>query len=539
MKKTILTAGNSTRPAVGALAAALSLLTIACSTDTEQATPGQSGDSNLTTVTIGATISEDDTVSRVDIDGYTTKWSASGLDFLYVYGAEEVFSSTTENKTINATFTGELDLTTAQKLYAVCDYDNGSSSYLTENVDGQKEYKMILDTAQDQSTYVTEGNVNTGSIGAEVILYGVSDSEVSSDNATVSMTMKHATAVQDFDFTNIPSADHGLISNVEFISSEPFLSLATLNLDEGTVTPVEYAAESISVAVNVKNLASSELMYTKTTMTVRVAMLPQTVAATAEWSLLVTLYDGTQYTYDFGAGSEPYTYAAGDCASIAVDFEKMTEVEADEIEGVLVTLQDVSDENTAGFDTWSVSCGTVASADIAASDMTQLFEVLAAAVAADRDIKLIFTDLTGTTTLFSENTDITVVEFPAVTAMGSNSGFKSCTNLRSVSAPLCTKFHNLTFTGCTNLEYVYAPIVNTINKNAFNECTSLKTLEIASSGVSSLTIGENIFLNADLSDVDLTTGIGSKSQNEDGVTWDWIADDSNTFTGFKSITIVE
>ncbi len=520
--------------------AAMALAVASCSTDVESAAP--SIESNLTKITLGATMSAD---TRVDVSGLTTKWSSGTNDFLYVYGADETFAidETNSSKTNSASFSGELDLTTPQYIYAVCDPSDGDIAYLTENAAGEKEYAMVLQTSQDQNTYES-GAINSGSIGNEIMLYGVSANEVSAESTDVAITMKHAMAVQDFAFSNITSLGNGIISKLEFVSSESFLSTATLNLDNGVITPGESTAETITVTVNPGKLSTDTAddtnIYNVDEMTVRVAMLPQTVAASAEWSVIITLYDGAKYIKEFGAGSEEYTYVAGDCASIAIDCNDMTEIVPDAVEGVSVTLQSITAENTADSDVWNVACGTVAVDSATASDFDQCFDVLAAAVAEDRNIKLVFTDLTKTSTIFKGVTTLTDVEFSAVTTMASASTFEGCTNLKSVSAPKCTKFHNKCFFNCANLETVYGPKVNTLGANVFIGCTSLATLEVGTdSSVSSIGNCASTTFGDDLSKIELTTRVGSKSQNEDGETWDWSVDDSNTYTGFKSITIVE
>ncbi|MFR9595925.1 MAG: leucine-rich repeat protein, partial [Rikenellaceae bacterium] len=222
-----------------------------------------------------------------------------------------------------------------------------------------------------------------------------------------------------------------------------------------------------------------------------------------------------------------------------------TEDEEDDDDEVVtatnVTLQDVTVDNTAEFNTWYVACGSITSTGKPIADeMIQLFTVLAAAVESGRDITLIFTDMTATTSLFTGNTDITVLEFPAVTTMASASTFEGCTNLRSVSADICTKFHNKCFNSCPALEYVYGPKIETLGTNLMLNCTSLKTIEVATTSTTLSTNAATLFAadnDADLSGIDLITGAnnGSIVDTTDGIN-SWTIGDY-TFTGFKSITI--
>lgn len=571
MKFTNLKANSNIRKFIGAFAALMITASVVSCSSEDSGASAPTVERGLTTISLGATIADDAADSRVNVTGTSVVWSGSA-DFLYVYGADDVFAFESGEKQSNASFTGELALSEPQKVYAVFDIEEGSADYLTMNTDGQIEYAMTQESVQAQNTYVS-GLINISSLGKEIVLYGVTQDEVSEANSNIAITMKHATAVQDFVFSNLPTTTTGPVASLEFITSEPFLTTATLNLDSGEVEPLTYNTNSISVAINLTNVVDASSVEAMADMTIRLAMLPQTVKASAEWSVRITMQDGTMYEKDFGAGTTDYTYNAGASVSIAIDWTTMSEYTPDEV----LTLQNITEENTADSDVWTITSGSIAkSGSPAIDELEQFNEVLAAAVADGRDIKVIFSDfVTLVSSIFSNNTDLTVIELPAVTTVSNASAFEGCTSLRSVSAPLigtgsktslanklfygCTSltslnapdgeegiyvpdaidtFGNSVFAGCSAIETFYDATLTSVSNYVFSNCPSLTSVEIATESTS-FAAGTTIFGTGTsnttvMSNIALVTGVGNGTTvDAEENTW---TIDGTIYSGFASVS---
>lgn len=79
---------------------------------------------------------------------------------------------------------------------------------------------------------------------------------------------------------------------------------------------------------------------------------------------------------------------------------------------------------------------------------------------------------------FDGCSSLTSISFPALTSLGSSSGytFRNCTSLVSVNLPSLVKGSMQMFSGCKALPLIDLPALVAINSTMFPNCSSLKTI---------------------------------------------------------------
>lgn len=105
------------------------------------------------------------------------------------------------------------------------------------------------------------------------------------------------------------------------------------------------------------------------------------------------------------------------------------------------------------------------------------------------------------------NTGLTSVTLPKATRIG-EFAFSSSANLTDVTLPEATTIGEDAFNGSANLTSVSLPKVTMIDGYAFFGCVSLKVVNLATGHSGDLTVGDNLLLNANPSQIDLTLGSG-------------------------------
>lgn len=499
------------------------------------------------------------------IEAADKSW-ASG-DCLYVYGCNDQFEIGEGFEETLATFAGEMILAKSTAIYAMYDPTSGSAWNFSKDENGDILYPL----SQSSSS---------------LTLYGVGSTGLSSENTTAEVTLGSVMSAHEFIFANMPSED--ALSSAEISASEMFATTASLNISTGEFTTLTSETETISLEVTVSDGAT--IAYA--------TVLPQSIASTNQCCVTLTMSSGDQYYYVYTSDEQTYNYTVNQVMTTLVNFDDLTVIENDDddeeeeeeeeeeeddddevVDSASVTLQDVTVENTADYDVWSVACGSIAKTGIpTASELVQLLEVLKAAVESGRDITLIFTDMTSIVSSLFYDGDaaayaeyLTDVQFPAVTICSNASSFRNCVNLRCFSAPLMSssnKIGNYFFAGCTSLvavnasdgeEGVYLPDaittlgnftfqncssipsfygaeISTLGNSDFAGCTSLTSFEVATTATS-LTTGTTLFGSddtlVDLSQVELVTGTNNGTVIDlDANTW---TVGENVYSGFKSI----
>lgn len=143
-------------------------------------------------------------------------------------------------------------------------------------------------------------------------------------------------------------------------------------------------------------------------------------------------------------------------------------------------------------------------------------------------------DLSAATTIgsfaFFQCTGLTSVKLPVATTIGDRAFFR-CTSLTSISLPVATTIGPNAFSVCTSLTSVDLPAATAIDTVAFYGCTSLTTVKLATGHSEDLTVGANMFMSTDTTQIDLTLGSGVTGVNAKT----WTAGGS-PYT-FKSITV--
>lgn len=77
--------------------------------------------------------------------------------------------------------------------------------------------------------------------------------------------------------------------------------------------------------------------------------------------------------------------------------------------------------------------------------------------------------------------NVTKVQLPNLTTIGSQDCFSMCTKLTSIDIPNATgRIPSGTFNGCSSLREVNAPKIDTLSRNAFNGCTALESISLPS-----------------------------------------------------------
>ncbi len=447
MKKT--TISNIVRAqGVALVAFAIALCLPSCTQDAainDLVTPDVAGVKTQITLDVDAQID-----SRVSVNELAFSWESD--DVLYVYGATDPFTINSDDAgSSNGSFTGALSLGgEPQYIYAIYDPIKGGVNYSSDD-EGVK-YTITQKVTQTQNIG-TGGVNNPNSIGNQFYMYGKSNSQIDTDNTTSGITMHHTTAVQDFVFSNLPTADNGAMVKMIFSSTKPMLADAIVNLDTDEIVGGSSTVSNITITVTPKADDDRSLL---TAPTIRVAILPQTIVAAAEWSIYITMEDGAQYQYTFGTASSDFDFEAGNCYQTSIDWNDMTEVLTDDagLSLATFTVADVADTDLWVFDNALISTAT---------EIDNLDAVLAAVKEADptREITVKFSNLTsiGTTSLF-EGTPADHFEFPALTTISSSNNkiFCNCLSLKSVSMPLVKgDLGTNIFYGCSSLISVNAP----------------------------------------------------------------------------------
>ncbi|MFI3324518.1 MAG: leucine-rich repeat protein [Rikenellaceae bacterium] len=492
------------------------------------------------------------------IDGSDKVWAAG--DCLYIYGCNDYFEIGDEFDDTQASFTGAMVLAKSTTIYAMYDPTSGSTWNFSKDDDGDVFYPL----SQSSSSQT---------------LYGVGTKELSTENTTAEVTLGGVMSAHEFIFANMP--DDSYLASAEIAASEYFATTASLNISTGEFTTLTSETETISLEVTVGDSAT----------TAYATVLPQSIDSENQCYVTLTMSDGEQYYYIYVSDEDSYIYVSNQVMTTLVNFDDLIVVEnntdddeenngddnTEEEEEVVVptayvTLQDVTDENTADYDTWSVECGSISKTGIpTASEFVQLLEVLKTAVESGRDISLIFSDMTSIVSSLFYDGDaaayaqyLTDVQFPAVTTCSNASSFRDCVNLRRFSAPLMSnnnKIGNYFFSGCTSLVAVNAPdgeegvylpdvittlgnfvfqncssipsfygaTIETLGNSDFAGCTSLTSFEVATTS-SSLTTGTTLFNNVELSKIALVTANGTIDLEANT----WTVGD-NVYEGFKSI----
>ncbi|MFR9595903.1 MAG: hypothetical protein SNG59_08080, partial [Rikenellaceae bacterium] len=287
-----------------------------------------------------------DITLTAQIDATGKSW-ASG-DCLYVYGCNEQFAIGTEFEETLATFTGEMILAKSADIYAVYDPTNGSVWNFSRDDNGDILYSISQSSSSEA-------------------LYGVGTKGLSTENTAAEVTLNTMMSTHEFIFANMPT--NNALSSAEISASEMFATTASLNISTGELTTLTTQTETVSLEVAVSESAT----------TAYATILPQSIASTNECTITLTMAKGATYSYIYTSEDLSLTYAANQVVTTLVDFNDLTLINdntEEDVEGATVTLQDVTVDNTAEYDTWYVTCGSIAKAGIpTGGEMVQLLEV--------------------------------------------------------------------------------------------------------------------------------------------------------------------
>ncbi len=456
---------------------------------------------NTTKLSLNAAIEAD---TRVSVSDYTVKWAKN--DVIYVNSHDNEFTTSTAGA--STTFEGSITIDTPQSLYAVFDAETRGAF----SSDG-KSY-TLPQHVKPAFNFTSAGATNTATLGKYLFLYGVTG-EVTSESTSIDVNMKHGMSVQDITFTNIDFSEGNYITSIELISDEPFLDEITYNIATGEYTPGASTITSIPLTVSSSNVSSEAAIATVnalTELTLRMPILPQTIASTATWTITATLADGGEYTYTFPDATKDFTFVAGTCHDLTVDFSKMSYVEPIvELDVITFSADDVE-----GKDVWYFN-----NSSLAAGDVDNLNTILAA-MDNPEDITVTFTELKTITASVFAATNIVNAEFPNVTTISgasifasskiqrltmpnptSNLGanaFEYCTDLVAINAPDgedgiyldgVIKLNNYSFRGCTSITKAsFASAASAVNY-VFDGCTNLESISLGSA----TSTGNYIFQN--------------------------------------------
>ncbi|MFR9555343.1 MAG: leucine-rich repeat protein [Rikenellaceae bacterium] len=467
------------------------LVASSCSTDMESVNPVSDSTMKLS---LNASV---DPESRVSVDGTTVKWANN--DVIYANSSANRFVASAAGA--NATFEGELSISESQPLYVVFDAVNSGANF---SADGTTyTISQSLNAAHNVATNTT---TNTATLGKYLFLYGVTE-EVDSSTTSIDVIMKHGLAVQDFSFTNLDFSDEVYLATVTLTSDEPFLTSVTYDIATGEQTPGTSTIYSIPLSISTSNAtggAYAEGFKALTEMTVRMPILPQTIAETATWTLSATMTNGDEYTYTFPKASSSFEYVAGTCYDIAVDLEKMDLVKPIvEYDVTTFTAADV-----AGQTVWYFSNAT-----LAAGDVNNLNTILGTVNA--QEITVVFNSLTPIVANLFQYSPIVNLELPSAKTINASAfaesklqrlsapvlannlganAFDKCVDLVAINAPDgedgiyiddVAKILNYVFRGCTSITKVSAASAASLGTYVFNGCNALVSVSAdiaASSG---------------------------------------------------------
>ena len=157
----------------------------------------------------------------------------------------------------------------------------------------------------------------------------------------------------------------------------------------------------------------------------------------------------------------------------------------------LTGIADAIREKTGGTDPVAVSdmAGKIAEIKAGGGNIDALI---------DRSITEISSSYAKTigNSAFQECSNLTTVDFPAVTSIGGYA-FQGCSSLITVDFPAVTSIGTYAFQDCSNLTTVDFPAVTSITSSAFRTCSSLKSLLLRGNKV--CTLSKNVFVSTPIS----------------------------------------
>lgn len=232
-----------------------------------------------------------DNGTKVTITGETgsapvTKSSIDGLNFAWAtLDALSVNNTTTQNAKFDigtpgsakGDFTGALDVTSAQVVYAAYPYVNNATRFVDDS--GEKKYTFYL--AESQTQNHNEGVIDIESLGKHSYMTGKTAMEVQ-DASTISLKMAQVMALFDFNITGISGKKvHTLVLRS---SADVFATSAKASFTADGTTPTASLGTSRCDRIEVK-LTETEVrgVVAGEDFKVRMVMFPQTFDAGAKW----------------------------------------------------------------------------------------------------------------------------------------------------------------------------------------------------------------------------------------------------------------
>ncbi len=256
-------------------------ISVACTSEVDQQ-PNISDKTSMISVTLDANQQETNaSTSKAAFKDGAFEWRKGDQLLVKSGDKSETFAMTSGQFTNSATFEGSLELNATQYIHAV---QCGSRTGTTGSFEGTSYTFSQIATQQQNHFGTAESNyIDPATVAYYTYMYGKSTNQVDADNTSSPISMKHATAIVDFKISNLPS--YKIANKLTLTSSTGLVSAITVDVDNSSITEGEKNINTLSIALS--TAGTTGIVSASGELTVRVAMLPQTIAAGTEWSIVL------------------------------------------------------------------------------------------------------------------------------------------------------------------------------------------------------------------------------------------------------------
>ncbi len=260
-------------------------MSVACTNEADQQ-PNKSDKTTTISVTLDANQGVANSSKAAFREG-SFEWRDGDKLLVKSGDKSETFAMTSGKFSNSATFEGSIEIDGAQYIHAV---QCGSRTGAAASFEGTS-YTFTQITSQQQNHFgtATSNYIDPTTVAYYTYMYGKSTNQVDANNTTSPISMKHATAILDFEISDLPS--YKIANKLTLTSSTALASAITVDLDNFNTSEGEKNISTLSVALS--TAGATGIVSADGNLTVRIAILPQTIAAGTKWTIQLECEDKT------------------------------------------------------------------------------------------------------------------------------------------------------------------------------------------------------------------------------------------------------
>ncbi len=262
-------------------------MSVACTSEVDQQ-PNIGNESATISITLDANQDEaTTTTSKAAFRDNAFEWRSGDILLVKSGDGSETFAMTSGQYSKSATFEGSVEISGSQYIHAVqCGSRTGAAASFAGTA---FTFSQIAEQQQNHFGTAASNNIDPTTVAYYTYMYGKSTNQVDANNTSSPISMKHATAILDFEISDLP-ADK-IANKLILTSSAAMASAVTIDLDNSKITETDKSINTLKVALS--TAGKTGIVSPSGNLTVRLAILPQTIAAGTEWTIQLECEDET------------------------------------------------------------------------------------------------------------------------------------------------------------------------------------------------------------------------------------------------------